>query len=37
MPVVLQENNPSSIAFIQLAQKVAQQVAIQNDKANTNK
>ena len=37
MPVVLQENNPCAIAFIQLAQKVAQQVAIQNDKANTNK
>ncbi|MBC7652856.1 MAG: Mrp/NBP35 family ATP-binding protein [Oligoflexus sp.] len=37
MPVVLQENHPSAIAFINLAQKVAQQVAIQNDKANTNK
>jgi ATP-binding protein involved in chromosome partitioning len=37
MPVVLQENHPSAIAFIHLAQKVAQQVAIQNDKANTNK
>lgn len=36
-PVVLQENNPSAIVFLQLAQKVAQQVAIQNDKANTKK
>ncbi len=36
-PIVLQENNPSAIAFLQLAQKVAQQVAIQNDKANTKK
>ncbi|OAQ38878.1 ATP-binding protein [Pedobacter psychrophilus] len=37
IPVVLQENNPSATAFLQLAQKVAQQVAIQNDKANTKK
>ncbi|MBK0381343.1 Mrp/NBP35 family ATP-binding protein [Pedobacter sp. SD-b] len=36
-PVVLQENHPTATAFIQLAQRVAQQVAIQNDKANTNK
>ncbi len=33
-PVVMQETSPSAIAFMELAQKVAQQVAIVNAKAN---
>lgn len=32
-PVVLKENNPISVAFMELAQKVAQQVAIRNSQA----
>ena len=34
-PVILQEDHLMSKAFLELAQKVAQQVAIQNDKAKT--
>jgi ATP-binding protein involved in chromosome partitioning len=34
-PVILEKDNPMAQAFLQLAQKVAQQVAIQNDKAKT--
>ena len=34
-PIILQENNPMAKAFSKLAQKVAQQVAIQNEKAKT--
>lgn len=30
IPVILQENNPMAIAFMELAQKVAQQIAIKN-------
>ena len=35
LPIILQENNPMAKAFSELAQKVAQQVAIQNEKAKT--
>jgi ATP-binding protein involved in chromosome partitioning len=34
-PIILEENNPMARAFSDLAQKVAQQVAIQNEKAKT--
>ena len=34
-PIILQENNPMAKAFSELAQKVAQQIAIQNEKAKT--
>lgn len=34
-PIILQQNNPIAKAFAELAQKVAQQVAIQNEKAKT--
>ena len=34
-PIILQENNPMANAFSELAQKVAQQIAIQNEKAKT--
>ena len=35
LPIILQENNPMAKAFSELAQKVAQQLAIQNEKAKT--
>lgn len=34
-PIILNENNPMAKAFSELAQKVAQQIAIQNEKAKT--